>query len=80
MNLNASPYLKSIIKKKWGIWFNNIKLSQPNILNITDNFWYLFQNMLNFNPEERYTIKNTMKDIWLQDINTNYKEIRDLFK
>ena len=79
MMFSDLPYLEAIIKNEWSVWFNSQKRSKPNISNINNNFWYLFQNMLKFNPDERYTIKNTIEDIWLQGINSSSKEIVNLF-
>lgn len=79
-NISELPYLEAIIKNKWVLWFNSQRISKPNISNINNNFWYLFQNMLNINPDERYTIKKTKEDIWLQRINSSSKEIVNLFR
>ena len=79
-NICELPYLESIIKKNWKVWFNSQKISKPNISNLNNKFWYLFQNMLKFNPDERYTIKSTMEDIWLKEINSGSKEIVNLFR
>ena len=79
-NISDLPYLESIIKNNWVIWFASYKVFTPNISNINDNFWYLFQNMLKFNPDERYTIKKTINDPWLRYSQNNSTILLDLFR